>query len=386
MSALGSSDVTVTVTETYIFNKKRRSRGRITFGDGAKTYPSGGVPMPAIGFFSMYRQLDFLQITDPGTGQNIKWAVNQNSGLPKLVGRRTQAIPNFVIEEAVTLTSNVGTLAYPPAMIIAATGTISAATKPLKPIPTGVSDANMVAQDIQVDWTNGIVQTKNSDAVSSLKVSYIPQQDSGFFSRSNMVIDEAVTLASGNNNIANAAAAMSYVYSVAGNKRLLFAHASASGKVLVTLGSSATNVIAANVADAGSAKVTYLKFSGLPDASSFVAAASISLSSQAKEFGKAAAEKNERVLPATAPFIIGNETTNFLEISLGGPSVTAAVNLAKYDWTINKITTAESSAQTAITDTGLLILAEDMLGASDSVLPTNFAPAAQTILFEAQGW
>lgn len=68
MADLASSDVTVTLSERRIVAKKRRNILTITFGDGAKTYPAGGVPMPAFGSFGMTRQLDFLNVLDDSAG------------------------------------------------------------------------------------------------------------------------------------------------------------------------------------------------------------------------------------------------------------------------------------------------------------------------------
>lgn len=65
MVALAASDVTVTVNERRIVGKKRRNRVSIAFGDGAKTYPAAGVPMPGAGSFGMIRQLDYVLLYDP---------------------------------------------------------------------------------------------------------------------------------------------------------------------------------------------------------------------------------------------------------------------------------------------------------------------------------
>lgn len=68
MADLASSDVTVVLSERRIVGKKRRNILTITFGDGAKTYPAGGVPMPTFGSFGMTRQLDFLNVLDDSAG------------------------------------------------------------------------------------------------------------------------------------------------------------------------------------------------------------------------------------------------------------------------------------------------------------------------------
>lgn len=60
MTALAASDVTVTVDERWIAGVKRHVRGKITFGDGALTYSTGGIPLPGYASFGMTRNLDSL--------------------------------------------------------------------------------------------------------------------------------------------------------------------------------------------------------------------------------------------------------------------------------------------------------------------------------------
>jgi len=72
MTALASTDVTVTV------NARDRDIGHgalgknmgvasIVFGDGALTYPTGGVPLPGIGSLGLLRQVD-IGIVEPPPG------------------------------------------------------------------------------------------------------------------------------------------------------------------------------------------------------------------------------------------------------------------------------------------------------------------------------
>ena len=79
MTALASTDVTVTI------GSRDRDIGRgairkymgvasIAFGDGALTYPTGGVPLPAIGNFGLHRQMDFASLEPPpGDGYVYKY-------------------------------------------------------------------------------------------------------------------------------------------------------------------------------------------------------------------------------------------------------------------------------------------------------------------------
>lgn len=68
MADLAAADVTVSISERRIVGKKRRNILTLTFGDGAKTYPTGGIPMPAAGSFGMVRNLDFLNVLDDSAG------------------------------------------------------------------------------------------------------------------------------------------------------------------------------------------------------------------------------------------------------------------------------------------------------------------------------
>lgn len=70
MANLAASDVTVTITEVRLMGRKRRVIGTIAFGDGAKTYPVGGVPMPAAASFGFYRQMDTLVVASKPGGQS----------------------------------------------------------------------------------------------------------------------------------------------------------------------------------------------------------------------------------------------------------------------------------------------------------------------------
>jgi hypothetical protein len=53
--------------------KQRHATVTITFGDAAKTYPSGGVPLPDIGSFGMVRNMAGLTLFDPDDAHGILW-------------------------------------------------------------------------------------------------------------------------------------------------------------------------------------------------------------------------------------------------------------------------------------------------------------------------
>lgn len=79
MADLAAGDVTITVEERSIQGNKKRNRVKITFGDGALTYPSGGVPLPAIGKFGMMRSLDYLLLSDDDDSKGTIWKYDKEN-------------------------------------------------------------------------------------------------------------------------------------------------------------------------------------------------------------------------------------------------------------------------------------------------------------------
>lgn len=65
MADLASTDVTVTKNLEWRSGEKRYIRCSIAFGDGAKTYPTGGVPLPAYSSFGMKTKIDTMWFDSP---------------------------------------------------------------------------------------------------------------------------------------------------------------------------------------------------------------------------------------------------------------------------------------------------------------------------------
>ena len=117
MTAIASTDVTVVVDphDRHVLGKLRMSIGTISFGDGALTYPAGGVEMPAIGNFGMNKEITALDIIDTG-GLGYQLSYDHTDRTLKML---TQA-PPIVYEEAHTVpaTPFAITLNYPAAAIL----------------------------------------------------------------------------------------------------------------------------------------------------------------------------------------------------------------------------------------------------------------------------
>lgn len=66
MADLASTDITVTLVRQNILRGSpgglRFNNVKLTFGDGALTYPAGGIPVPAAAKFGMLKRLDGIMI------------------------------------------------------------------------------------------------------------------------------------------------------------------------------------------------------------------------------------------------------------------------------------------------------------------------------------
>jgi hypothetical protein len=68
MADLTANDVTVAIVHKDLTQRRRLNLVTITLGDGAKTIPAGGVPLPALSKFGLHSdmQLFFMNPTASG--------------------------------------------------------------------------------------------------------------------------------------------------------------------------------------------------------------------------------------------------------------------------------------------------------------------------------
>jgi hypothetical protein len=80
MVALASTDVTLTVNEQTRQTNQKRNRVTVAFGNGTLTYPSGGVPMPAIGNFGMTEAINGMLFLEPNAANGFvyKYDISEN--------------------------------------------------------------------------------------------------------------------------------------------------------------------------------------------------------------------------------------------------------------------------------------------------------------------
>ena len=177
MSDLTASDITVTVAakDRHVLGKVKMSQGSIAFGDGEKTYPRGGVPMPTIGRFGMNMGIDALQVSDE-SGDGFIMKYDQANRTMKIFG----PAPPIVYEELVPVSNDVGYLKYPAAHI----EYVSDGADDYRVIPGGLTPVvKSVAVDMGFSLATGVLTrgqrcslTFNAnDGVGSARVSYITQ-------------------------------------------------------------------------------------------------------------------------------------------------------------------------------------------------------------------
>lgn len=120
MAAITSSDVTVTVA-----NKDRDIGGggvfqnltiaSVAFGDGSLTYPTGGVPLPAIGQFGFKRGINFAAVQPPyDDGFVYKYDATNHKILMYTQGVLTGATAAAVNENGALVKNSAGAEAAAP--------------------------------------------------------------------------------------------------------------------------------------------------------------------------------------------------------------------------------------------------------------------------------
>jgi hypothetical protein len=80
MPAIAAANVTVTVTKETRTARQRMNVIKIVFGDGALTYPSGGVPLPTtVSSFGLRLVIDSLNLTDGDDASGILWKYDKEN-------------------------------------------------------------------------------------------------------------------------------------------------------------------------------------------------------------------------------------------------------------------------------------------------------------------
>lgn len=327
--------ITVTIDKKTVQGNKRTHRASVTFDS---SYPRGGEAFVASDM-GMTR-LDMVFPTPQGN-MNFEW--NEINGKLKAL----DTVPVLIEEEALTVATHVGTLAYNPLYIIAVQVTAAGSvTGAFNVIPAGETP---LTKQVAVDFTTGVMTFLSTDAVTAAVITYIPQQASGPLSAATLVVDEAVTAAAGGVALANQAIAVQYVYN------------DTNGVIcaLEPVGEtpSATNVAVVDI-DAGASdtevntivgddddilKVTYLKYDSMPPGTS-IGDGDTTLTTQAYDF-TGSANYRALVIPGLGTQVVGEETSDGNEVATWehATSGTAAPGVATWNPATNHLLTANTN-------------------------------------------
>lgn len=247
---------------------QKSTEGTITFDS---SYLTGGEVITAamVGLGS----LDDLTFQHGVTGFVYEWRrTNQTTGFIRVRRATPTHIPTLVVEEAVTISaSDVGTLAFLPAYIVALEAT-AGATWVGRIVPQGVTPAAESSNIGQaaVNFTTGVITTAAADNVTSVRVTYFPQKEGTLFDRSNLVIDETQTLQDDASvGTTNRAALVQYVYNNPGPVVMVPANitdAPASGEFKLDIDSSGNTRIDVHADEDNEVhRITYIRHDGLAD-------------------------------------------------------------------------------------------------------------------------
>jgi len=255
---------------------------------------------------------------------------------------------SLIVEEEVTVATNVGNLAHLPFYILAIEATTATTTGPFNAIPTGKTP---LTTECAVTFTTGALTFVSTDVVTVCKVTYIPIHSTGPFVSANLVIDEAVVAAAAKTDLAYQAAAVQYVYDGTGGSRMALEPVgeapTASGNAVIDIddGSNDTN-IDVHADDEGNALVvTYIKYSALA-AWQQLGDADLSLSSEIYNF--TTNNYNFIAIPGLGTQLVGEATATNVELIWSGPGASVGAGVPTLDFEKNQWSTNESGAVTTL--------------------------------------
>lgn len=334
----------MSLTITSALEGSERATRNLSVFDGSiafdSSYPTGGESASDISAnFSTLTSIVF----DNEDGYSFEYDKTNN----KIKAYLHQTRPILVQEEAVTVASNVGTLAYPPLYIIAVQVTATTTTGAYNVIPAGETP---LTKQVAVNFTTGGLTFKSTDVVTAVKITYIPQQLSGPLSDSSLVVDEAVTASASKVELANRAIAVQYVWDdIDGVLDALEpvgeAPSATHTAVIDITNATPTTDIDSHADDAGNTlKVTYLKYAGI-GAPFAINDTDTSLTSEAYDF-TATGKYHAMVVPGLGTQVVGEQGdagngSATWEHAISG---TAAAGVATWDPRINYLLTNESTA------------------------------------------
>jgi hypothetical protein len=268
--------------------------------------------------------------------------------------------PAYVVEEPVTVTANVGTLAHIPLYITAVHVTAATSvTGAFSVIPVGETPAT---KQVAVNFVTGAMTFLGTDGVTAAKVSYIPKRSAGYLSA--VTVDEVVVASASKVNLAARAGLIQYVWDDTDGVLVDFeqpgAAPSATHFCTVDILDTADTSIDSHADDAtNSLKVTYVPYTQIPTGC-FIDDADITLSSENYNFTETA-HYAKTLIPAFGVNAIGETGAAARAAAIWeGPSGTAANGIAVLNPALNKILTKNTTAMTIITVPWMILDTEQL--------------------------
>ena len=243
--------------------------------------------------------------------------------------------PWLIQEEAVAVSSHTGTLAYVPLYIVAVQVTAGGVTGAFKVIPVGETPHTT---EVAVNFTTGGLTFLDTDAVTAVKITYLPKRASGHLS--SVTVDEVVVASASKVNLAARAGLVQYIWNDTANALLVpepsgEAPTAATNCVLDINDSENTSIDTDAAINGVNLKVTYVPYSQIP-AACFIDDTDVALNSEAWDFtNDTGAGYRALVIPGFGVYCVG-ESAGANELAIWeGPSGGAGTDGVAV-WTPNK--------------------------------------------------
>jgi len=282
--------------------------------------------------------------------------------------------PDLIVEEVVACSSNTGTLTQLPLYIVAMEVTAGSTTGNFNVIPTGETP---LTTQCAVTFTSGVLTFVSGDAVTSVRVTYLPQKADGPLSVNTMTVDETAIASASTVNLAARAIAVQYVWNDTNGVLCALEPVgeapTATNTAVVDITSGTDTAIDTHADDDGDTlKVTYLQYAAFP-AEVAIDDADITLSGTDPEqySFSIAGGYNGLVVPGLGTQCIGEAGAGAnVDLIWGGPSATVGAAVPLWNPLQNQVQTQESTAVVTLA-VPWFVLDPSILGDRPSEVPAG---------------
>lgn len=329
------------------------------------SYPRGGEPLTPADL-----GLDRIDMVLASAQDGHTFEFDYTNNLLKAYNHQ----PSVIVEEVVAVASDIGTLAQLPLYITGVEVTAGSTTGAFNVIPTGETPLTL---QVAVTFTSGLMTFVASDAVTSVRVTYIPQHSDGPLSVNTMTVDETAVAAAAGVNLAARAIAVQYVWNDTNGVLCALEpvgeQPSATNTAVVDITNGANTTIDTHADDDGDTlKITYLQYAAFP-AECAINDADITLSGADPEQYSFSAVGGYPglVVPGLGTQCVGETgaAANVLD-TWSGPSDTVANTVAVWNPLQNQVQTQDTTALATIA-IPWFVLDPNLLGFRPSEVPAG---------------